>query len=110
MATMPQEHEPLNVLAEEKPKYLTLADGKDYEIPALHLTTLANIEKTMGFGLGRLQSKLENETMTTMRALIYALLKEEQPDLNIDKVGRLITLKEISSISGTISEIMAISG
>ena len=47
--------------------------------------------------------------MTTMRALIYALLKEEQPNLDIDKVGRLITLNEISSISGTISEIMAIS-
>jgi len=100
----------VNILAEEKPKSITLSDGKEYKLPPIDMTTLANIEKTMGFGLGRLQSKLENETMTTMRALIYALLKEEQPDLDIDKVGRLITLKEISSISGTISEIMAISG
>jgi len=99
----------VNILAEEKPKSITLSDGKEYKLPPIDMTTLANIEKTMGFGLGRLQSKLENETMTTMRALIYALLKEEQPDLDIDKVGRLITLKEISSISETISEIMAIS-
>jgi len=99
----------VNILAEEKPKSITLSDGKEYKLPPIDMTTLANIEKTMGFGLGRLQTKLENETMTTMRALIYALLKEEQPDLDIDKVGRLITLKEISSISGTISEIMAIS-
>ena len=98
----------VNILAEEKPKSITLSDGKEYKLPPIDMTTLANIEKTMGFGLGRLQSKLENETMTTMRALIYALLKEEQPDLDIDKVGRLITLNEISSISGTISEIMAI--
>jgi len=99
----------VNILAEEKPKSITLSDGKEYKLPPIDMTTLANIEKTMGFGLGRLQSKLENETMTTMRALIYALLKEEQPNLDIDKVGRLITLNEISSISGTISEIMAIS-
>ena len=98
-----------NILAEEKPKSITLSDGKEYKLPPIDMTTLANIEKTMGFGLGRLQTKLENETMTTMRALIYALLKEEQPSLDIDKVGRLITLKEISTISGTISEIMAIS-
>ena len=99
----------VNILAEEKPKSITLSDGKEYKLPPIDMTTLANIEKTMGFGLGRLQVKLENETMTTMRALIYALLREEQPSLDIDKVGRLITLKEISSISSTISEIMAIS-
>ena len=99
----------VNILTEEKAKTIKLADGKDYKLPPIDMTTLANIEKTMGFGLGRLQTKLENETMTTMRALIYALLKEEQPDLDIDAVGRLITLKEISSISETITEIMAIS-
>ena len=98
-----------NILAEEKPKTIRLADGKDYKLPPIDMTTLANIEKTMGFGLGRLASKLENETMTTMRALIYALLKEGQPSLDIDTVGHLITLNEISSMSSTISEIMAIS-
>ena len=101
--------EEVNILTEEKPKSIKLSDGNDYKLPPIDMTTLANIEKTMGFGLGRLQTKLENETMTTMRALIYALLKEEQPELDIDKVGRLITLNEISSISGTISEIMAMS-
>ena len=98
----------VNILAEEKPKSITLSDGKEYKLPPIDMTTLANIEKTMGFGLGRLQTKLENETMTTMRSLIYALLKEEQPNLDIDKVGHLITLKEMSAISSTISEIMAV--
>ncbi len=98
----------INLLAQEKTKTIKLADGKDYKLPPIDMTTLANIEKTMGFGLGRLQTKLENETMTTMRSLIYALLKEEQPELDIDKVGHLITLKEMSSISSTISEIIAL--
>ena len=103
---MPDE---INILAQEKPKTIKLADGKEYKLPPIDMTTLANIEKTMGFGLGRLGIKLEMETMTTMRNLIYALLKEEQPGLDIDKVGHLITLKEMSSISSTISEIMALS-
>jgi len=98
----------VNILAEEKPKSITLSDGKEYKLPPIDMTTLANIEKTMGFGLGKLQTKLENETMTTIRSLIYALLKEEQPSLDIDKVGHLITLKEMASISSTISEIMAL--
>jgi len=98
----------VNILAEEKPKSITLSDGKEYKLPPIDMTTLANIEKTMGFGLGKLQSKLEDETITTMRSIIYALLKEVQPNLDIDEVGHLITLKEMSSISETISEIMAL--
>ena len=98
----------VNILEEAKPKVLKLSDGKEYKLPPIDLTTLANIEKTMGFGLGRLGIKLENETMTTMRSLIFALLKESHPNLDIDKMGHLITLKEMSSISSTISEIMAL--
>ena len=99
----------VNILAEEKPKSITLSDGKEYKLPVINLTTLANVEKSMGFGLGRLQNKLETETVTTMRSLIYALLKEENHNLDIDTVGKLITLKEMSAISSTISEIMAMS-
>jgi len=100
--------EEVNIMTDAKPTHLTLADGKEYKLPPIDMTTLANIETTMGFGLGRLQYKLENETMTTMRSLIYALLKEEQPELDIDTVGHLITLKEMTAVSTTISEIMAL--
>lgn len=98
-----------NILAEEKPKTIKLADGKDYTLPPIDLTTLANIEKTMGFGLGKFATKIETETMITLRALVYALLKENHPDLTLDRVGHLITLKEIKDLSETISTIMAIS-
>ena len=98
----------VNILAKEKPKSIKLADGKEYKLPPIDMTTLANIEKTMGFGLGKFQAKVEDETSTTMRLLFFALLKEEQPELDIDTVGHLITLKEISFLSSTISEIMAL--
>ena len=99
----------VNILAEEKPKTIKLADGKEYTLPPTDMTTLANIEKTMGFGLGNFSQRVESETMTTIRALVYALLKENHPDLTLDGVGHLITLKEISLLSTTISEIMAVS-
>jgi len=101
--------EEINILTQEKPKTIKLADGKDYTLPPIDLTTLANIEKTMGFGLGRFALKIETETMTTIRALVYALLKENHPELTLDSVGHLITLKEIASLSETISTIMVIS-
>ena len=101
--------EEINILAQEKPKTIKLADGKDYKLPPIDMTTLANIEKTMGFGLGKFAIKMETETMTTLRALIYALLKENYPNLTIEEAGRLVTLKEIKDLSETISTIMAIS-
>ena len=101
--------EEINILAQEKPKTVKLADGKEYTLPPIDLTTLANIEKIMGFGLSRFTAKMETEPMTTMRALVSALLKENYPDLTLDEVGHLITLKEIASLSETISTIMAIS-
>ena len=101
--------EEINILAQEKPTTIKLADGKDYTLPPIDMTTLANIEKTMGFGLGKFASKMETETFTTMRALVYALLKENNPELTLDGVGHLITVKEIASVSETISIIMAIS-
>jgi len=104
---MPDE---INVLAQEKPKTIKLADGKEYTFPPIDLTTLANVEKTMGFALGRFNAKLEAESMTTLRLLIYGLLKETHPELTLEGVGRLITLKEIAELSETISTIMAISG
>jgi hypothetical protein len=102
--------EEVNILAEAKSKSIKLSDGKEYKLPPIDMTTLANIEKTMGFGLGKFASKIENETMQTLRSLVYALLKENYPELTIEQVGRLVTLKEIGMLSQTIAEIMAISG
>ena len=97
-----------NILAEEKPKYLTLADGKDYGIPALNLTTLANVEKTMGFGLGQLQDKMVTETATALRLVIYALLKETNPKIDLEETGKLVTFDVMKNISEVLSKVLAI--
>uniref|UniRef100_A0A6M3L132 Tail assembly chaperone n=1 Tax=viral metagenome TaxID=1070528 RepID=A0A6M3L132_9ZZZZ len=97
-----------NILAEEKPKSLTLADGKEYAIPALNLTVLANMEATIGFGLGRLQEKMVDETASTLRLVIYALLKEADPKLELEEVGKLVTLDVMKDVSEVLSRVLSI--
>lgn len=98
-----------NILAQAKPKSIKLADGKDYNIPPMDMTTLANVEKTLGFSLSKLATKMESEAMGTLRLIIYALLKEAYPEMTIEQAGRLVTLNEIKTLSETISSIMAVS-
>lgn len=97
----------IDILVQAKPKTIKLADGKEYTLPPIDMTTLANIETVMGYGLDKVSIKMKDEPMTTLRLLVYALLKENYPDLTIDNAGHLITLKEIAILAETISEIMA---
>jgi hypothetical protein len=98
----------MNVLAEEKPKSIILADGKEYVLPPIDLTTLANIEQTLGFSLGSFAAKMDAQPMTTLRALAYALLKENHPELTLEAVGHLVSMKQISELSTTISTVIAV--
>lgn len=95
-----------DILATPKGRTVTLSDGNEYQLPPMNLNTLANIEVTMGFGLAALAEKMETGTMTTMRLLIYALLKESHPKLTLEKVGKLVTLKEMGELSEMIGSIM----
>ena len=98
-----------DILETEKPKFLKLADGKEYELPALNLTTLANMEKTMGFGLARLQEKITDETAGTLRLVIYALLKETNPKIELEETGKLVSFDVMKDVSEVLTKILAIS-
>lgn len=95
------------VLETAKPKAITLADGKEYELPALNLTTLANVEKTMGFSLNKFAAKVDEAAMSTMRLCSYAFLKECSPQLTLEEAGQLIGLKEMDALAEYFSVIMA---
>ena len=99
----------VNILAEEKPTMVKLSDGKEYTLPAIDMTTLANIEKTMGMGGKNIILKMDSEPLQTLQLFIYALLKENYPELTREQAGHLVGLKEIPQFSRTISTIMAIS-
>jgi len=98
-----------DILTTEKPKTITLVDGNEYNLPPLDMTTLANIEESLGFGINGISQRLEDKPMVLMRQLIYAILKENYPAMTIDEVGHLITIKEMAALSDIISKIMALS-
>lgn len=100
----------VNILVTEKPKTIKLADGKDYSLPPIDMTTLANIERTMGMGGKSVILKMESEPLQTLQLFIYALLKETSPEITREQAGRLVTLNEIPQFSIAISSILAISG
>lgn len=97
-----------NILAEEKPKTIKLADGKEYIFPPIDLTTLANIEKTMGFPLRQFAEKLESEPMQALLALTYALLKENYPEITKEQAGRLVTIPIFATLTSTFAQIMVV--
>jgi hypothetical protein len=97
----------MDVFESEKKRTLKLADGNEYELPIMNLTTLANVESTLGFGLNKLQAKVEESPAVTLRNTIYALLKEKNTELTLDKVGELITLEVMGEVSDVLSKIMA---
>ncbi len=101
--------EETNLLEKSKPSSLKLADSKDYQLPPmpLSLTTLANIEKTMGMGGAKLAQKMIDEPNTTLRLTLYALLKEKNPELTLEKAGELVTLDNVKEVSKVISQIYA---
>jgi hypothetical protein len=98
----------MDILAVEKPKIIKLADGKEYTLPIVNMTTLANIEKTMGCGGKALTEKMNTEPMNTLRLYAYAILKENYPTLSIEETGKLITLTELKEFSEIVTIMMAI--
>ena len=97
----------MNLLEKSEPKVIKLADDKDYTLPIINLTSLANIEKTMGVAGKSLMEKMNTEPMNTLRLFAYALLKENNPELTVEEAGKLVTINELKEFSETISLIMA---
>ena len=98
----------IDLLAEEKPQTITLGDGKEYKLPPLHLTTFANMEKTMGIGLGAARGRLEAEPATIGRLITYALLKEANPKMTLQKAGELVTVEVMENLTEVLGKVLTI--
>lgn len=98
----------VDIFETDNPQTVKLADGKEYELPILNLNTLANIEKTLGFGLNKLPEKIDEEPATILRAVIHALLKEKNPKLTLAQAGTLVTVEVMRELTGTISKLLTI--
>jgi len=99
----------MSILTTEQGKTITLADGNEYELPVLNLNTLANLEKSLGYGLNKLTDKVDEMPATTLRDVIFALLREKDSKIKIEQVGELITLEVMGGVSDVLSQLFAAS-
>ncbi len=92
-----------DILATPKGKTVTLADGKEYTLAPMNLNTLANMEETFDCDLADLTEKMSGRSASVFRKLLWVLLREDYPDLTIDKVGKLVQLDQMTSVVAEIT-------
>lgn len=97
----------VNILADEKPKSIKLADGKEYILPPITLHTLANIEDALGCGIDKIQEQFSIRTAGTLEKVTYAMLRENHPHLTLEQVGKLVTPDKFKPIIEAISNAMS---
>ena len=74
---------------------ITLADGKEYELSPLDLNMLVAIEEKFG---GKPLETLGNGKLATARFVLYLRLKDKNPSLTEEAVGKLVTWGILTAI------------
>jgi hypothetical protein len=97
----------VNILYQEQPRKVILG-GKEYTLSPVTLFTLANIEHEFGCGIGQVQSQITSQPATSLAKLLYALLRENYPEVTPDQAAKLVTLEDLKNLSVIITEIMAV--
>ena len=95
-----------NVLAKPKGKVITLIDGKQYNLSPINLNVLVALEEEFNAGLGELANTLMKRQASTLRSLLFVLLKDNYPELDKNKIGELITLDNMAEISNMVTDVL----
>jgi hypothetical protein len=95
-----------NVLAEPKGREITLSDGKTYKLPPSDINTIAELEDVFDCSLGEIIEKLNQRQATTLRQILYGLLKKSYPDLTVEGVGKIVRIKDLGNVMNIITEVL----
>lgn len=95
-----------NILNTPEKRSITLG-GTDYQLSPLNLNVLASIEDEFDCGIADLGELLGKRQATTMRKLIYILLKDQYEDMTLNKIGELIDLKNLAKVSEALSKALS---
>jgi hypothetical protein len=79
---------------------ITLADGKEYEIAPLDLNMLIEIEAKFG---GSPFDKLKDGKLSTARYIFYLRLRDKNPAITEEQVGKLVTWRILAGIFGQLT-------
>ena len=94
-----------DILQKPREQKVTLADGKEYTLPAINLNTMANLEEEFDCGLAELEKRLRSgRTATTFRRLIHVLLRENYPNMTLEEAGKLVEPKDVKDISDSLTK------
>lgn len=95
-----------NILTTLKGKEITLADGKVYNLSGINLNVLADLEEELDCSLSEMMDKLNNRVASSLRSLLYVLLKKNHPNLTRDRIGELVTMDNMGDISSVIGDVL----
>ncbi len=96
----------MSVLNTPEKKTIKLGE-KEYRLSQLNLNVMADIEEAFNCSLMKLGRELEKRQATTLRRLIFILLKGEYPDITLAEIGKSITISNLATVNETLARILA---
>ncbi len=96
----------MSVLGTGDRKTIKLGD-KEYRLSPLNLNVLADIEEGFDCSIDRVGKMLDKKRASALRRLVHILLKQEYPDMTIEKIGGLIDLSNMAEVSGALAKTLA---
>ena len=94
-----------NVLTEATGKEIVL-DGKTYKLSPLNLNTMAELEKAFDCSLDKLMDKFGDKQASAFRLLLFTLLRENHPELTLERVGEIVPIERLAELSELIASVM----
>ena len=95
-----------NILGTPERKTIKLG-GKDYRLSPLNLNVLADIEEGFDCSIDKVGKMLDKERASALRRLVYILLKQEYPDMTLEKIGEMIDLSNMAEVSEALAKTLA---
>jgi len=94
-----------SILGTPERKIIKLGD-KDYNLSPLNLNVMADIEDEFDCSIEKIGKVLNKKRMSTMRKLIYILLKQEYPDMTLETIGGFVNSSNIAEVSESLAEVL----
>ena len=81
----------------------------EYNLSPVNLNVLADIEDEFGYGLGDLGQAFEKKQASTMRTLLWILIKNNgvDGDISREQIGEHIDIRDVAGIAEKISELIS---
>lgn len=78
---------------------------KDYEFNGASMDDLCNIEDELGCSISGLPERLQERQLSTIRSILYALLKDRYP-VTKKAIGKSLTVENLKTLADQILEIL----